>query len=85
MTRQWLYQRYGAIHGPLSIEDLRAAAFLGFLQPGDLVRDTKTDRWVEARSLKSLAAACQGWESRMPAARPPCDNDNQQPNLNRMD
>lgn len=52
--RRWLYRRCGRLQGPLTFEDLRAAAYLGFLKPDDLVRDPRTETWVEARTLPAL-------------------------------
>lgn len=54
MAVQWLYRRCGRVHGPLSLDDLKAAVFLGFLGPRDLVRDAATEQWVEARSVAGL-------------------------------
>jgi len=39
----------------MSLADLRAAAYLGFLKPDDLVRDPHSRMWMEAYALPSLS------------------------------
>lgn len=58
--RRWVYQRCGEAHGPLDITDLRAAAFLGFLKPDDLVRDIASDTWIAAASMAQIGTAFPG-------------------------
>lgn len=58
--RRWVYRRCGEVHGPLDITDLRAAAFLGFLKPNDLVRDIASNTWVAAGSIALLGTAFRG-------------------------
>ncbi len=53
--RKWTCQIGGLVTGTHSTEDLRAAAFLGFVLPEELVGDVTTGHWVEARSLRVLA------------------------------
>ena len=55
--RRWFYRRCGEVYGPLNVTDLRAAAFLGFLKPDDLVRDVASDTWIAAGSIAQLGAA----------------------------
>jgi len=53
--RRWTYRASGVAVGPQSTDDLRAAAFLGFLLPNDLVGDMKTGQWVEASAVSILS------------------------------
>lgn len=57
MVHQWVYRRCSSVHGPLTLQELRAAAYLGFLRPDDLVRDMATEHWVAARSIEPLRTA----------------------------
>lgn len=50
----WFYRHAGAVHGPISSTDLRAAAHLGFLQPSDAVLCKGHKKWIVARSLSWL-------------------------------
>lgn len=53
--RRWTYRASGIAFGPHSTDDLRAAAFLGFLLPTDLVGDMTTGQWVEAGEVTILS------------------------------
>ena len=53
--RRWTYRASGMAFGPHSTDDLRAAAFLGFLLPNDLVGDIETRQWVEAGEVSILS------------------------------
>jgi hypothetical protein len=50
----WFYVHQGEVHGPVSSIDLRAAAYLGFLGPNDLVRRADLEKWVAACSVRGL-------------------------------
>lgn len=54
MSRRWFYRRCGRVHGPLSLEDMRTAAFLGFIRPTDLVRHGLAAQWTEAGAIPLL-------------------------------
>lgn len=57
MIARWVYMQAGRLIGPLTAEDLKATAFLGFLKPSDLVRDETTLHWLEARAISELEAS----------------------------
>lgn len=75
MVQRWVYRRCSSRHGPLSLEELRAAAFLGFLQPDDLVRATGTEHWVPAWSIEPLLSAFPFRQTVPGAASPPESED----------
>lgn len=54
MASEWLYQRNGEVFGPVSGQELSAAAHLGFLRPEDLVRRCDRTTWKQAKRLKGL-------------------------------
>jgi hypothetical protein len=51
----------------MTLADLRAAAYLGFLKPDDLVRDPSTETWVEAATLVPLRSVFPGGGSHPPS------------------
>lgn len=50
----WIYVQRGETYGPVNAADLRAAAYLGFLGPQDLVRRSDRNEWTQARSITFL-------------------------------
>lgn len=56
VTREWFYRHGGKVHGPVSMTDLRAAIALGFVMPGDLVREHIHDEWKPAAIVRRLVA-----------------------------
>jgi prepilin-type N-terminal cleavage/methylation domain-containing protein len=54
MTDEWFYQRQGRVHGPVSVQDLRIAIWLGFALPTDLVRHRVTAGWAAAKTFAEL-------------------------------
>ena len=57
VPRQWFYRQHGQIYGPVSSSDLRAAAYLHFIAPTDLVRQAGTSRWIAAENVEGLFAS----------------------------
>lgn len=57
MASSWFYQRDGEVFGPVSAQELLAAAHLGFLRPEDLVRRCDRRTWRHARGVKGLFAS----------------------------
>lgn len=51
---QWFYIQRGETYGPVSSDDLRAAAHLGFVGPHDMIRRSDRADWVPAHSLRGL-------------------------------
>jgi hypothetical protein len=51
---EWFYTQRGETYGPVSSAELRAAAHLGFLGPGDFVRRTDHAHWTAAYSIPGL-------------------------------
>lgn len=51
---EWFYRQEGKTYGPMTSLDLRAAARLGFLCPGDDVLCRGQDAWVPAGSIHWL-------------------------------
>ena len=56
MESVWYYARDGAQLGPVSFDDLKAAAAGGQLRPDDLVWKEGTADWVPARTVAGLIA-----------------------------
>ena len=56
---EWFYTQHGEMYGPVSSVELRAAAQLGFLGPGDLVRRQGQREWTIARALPGLFSAVE--------------------------
>lgn len=54
MTDEWFYQHQGRIHGPVSVQDLRIAIWLGFALPTDLVKHRVTAGWAAAKTFAEL-------------------------------
>lgn len=59
MTDEWFYQHQGRVHGPVSVQDLRIAIWLGFALPTDLVRHRVNFGWAAAESFAELRAPLQ--------------------------
>jgi prepilin-type N-terminal cleavage/methylation domain-containing protein len=57
MTDEWFYQHRGRVNGPVSLQDLRVAIWLGFALPTDLVRRRVTADWAEAETFAELREA----------------------------
>lgn len=51
---EWFYTQHGETYGPVSSNDLRAAAHIGFLGPNDFVRRNGDTVWRTARSIRGL-------------------------------
>lgn len=56
---KWFYTQRGGMYGPVSSAELRAAAQLGFLGPGDFVRRTEQTEWTVARAVPGLFSAVE--------------------------
>jgi prepilin-type N-terminal cleavage/methylation domain-containing protein len=54
MTDEWFYKHHGRVHGPVSLNDLRVAIWLGFALPTDLVRHRITADWAAAETFIEL-------------------------------
>jgi len=54
MIEAWYYQRDGRVHGPLSLNELRAAVRLRFIGPSDLVRHVVIRGWAFAGIFNEL-------------------------------
>jgi prepilin-type N-terminal cleavage/methylation domain-containing protein len=54
MTDEWFYQHQGRVLGPVSVQDLRIAIWLGFALPTDLVRHRVTAGWAAAETFTEL-------------------------------
>jgi prepilin-type N-terminal cleavage/methylation domain-containing protein len=54
MTDQWFYRHDGQTHGPVSLEEIRAALLLGFAQPSDLVQHATKRDWAPATTFTEL-------------------------------
>lgn len=52
--RRWFYTQDGERYGPITGPELRAAAQLKFLGPGDHVRCGDSGSWVRARDICGL-------------------------------
>lgn len=50
----WLYTQHGETYGPVSFAELRAAAHLGFVRPGDRVRRRGQRAWMAAATVPEL-------------------------------
>jgi epoxyqueuosine reductase QueG len=50
----WLYTHGEQTHGPVSITELRAAAYLGFVGPKDMVCNIASGSWVYATCVPGL-------------------------------
>jgi prepilin-type N-terminal cleavage/methylation domain-containing protein len=59
MTDEWFYQHQGRVHGPVSVQDLRIAIWLGFALPTDLVKHRVNFGWAAAESFAELRAPLQ--------------------------
>lgn len=56
METEWFYRQTGRVHGPLTIQDVRAALLLRFLEPGTLVRAGGQGAWKPAWQVPELSA-----------------------------
>ena len=54
MTDEWFYQHQGRVHGPVSVQDLRIAIWLGFALRTDLVKHRVTAGWAAAKTFAEL-------------------------------
>jgi len=54
MIDEWFYHHRGRVHGPVSLQDLRVAMWLGFALPTDLVRHRVTREWAAAETFPEL-------------------------------
>jgi prepilin-type N-terminal cleavage/methylation domain-containing protein len=55
MNDRWCYRHGGQIHGPVTLEEIRAALLLGFAKPTDLVQHATKRGWAPAASFPELA------------------------------
>jgi prepilin-type N-terminal cleavage/methylation domain-containing protein len=55
MNDQWCYRHDGQIHGPVTLEEIRAALLLGLAKPSDLVQHATKRGWAPAPSFPELA------------------------------
>jgi|LakMenEpi03Aug12_release.lakeMendotaPanAssembly.Ray.scaffolds.fasta_scaffold3623228_1 hypothetical protein len=56
MEKEWFYRQAGRVHGPLTIQDVRAALLLRFLKPDALVRAGERGDWKPAWQVRELRA-----------------------------
>lgn len=54
MLDQWFYRHDGRTHGPVTLQEIRAALLLGFARPTDLVHRAATRRWAPAATFAEL-------------------------------
>ena len=54
VDREWFYVQRGETYGPVSAQELLAAAHLGFLRPDDRVRRSDRSEWAPARAIRGL-------------------------------
>jgi prepilin-type N-terminal cleavage/methylation domain-containing protein len=59
MRSEWFYRHDGRVYGPVSLQDLRAAFALGFVRPGDVVRERIMGDWQVARLVMLVSTACR--------------------------
>lgn len=50
----WSYTQHGETYGPVSFAELQAAARLGFVRRGDLVRQQGGGAWLRAGTVPDL-------------------------------
>jgi len=54
VNSEWFYRHDGHVYGPVSLEDLRAAISLGFVDSSDLVRQRIVGEWCKAADLLNV-------------------------------
>lgn len=71
MTDQWFYRHDGQTHGPVTLEEIRAALLVGFASPSDPVQHATKGDWAPATTFAELSNAVPGSAPRSQQAVPP--------------
>lgn len=71
MTDQWFYRHDGQTHGPVTLEEIRAALLLGFASPSDPVQHATKRDWAPATTFAELSNVVPSSAPRLQQPAPP--------------